>query len=135
MGEIFTKKPLSLRLQNHLSDANIRVGRRQKTKPMKMLTVKQAVELVNDGGNLDGVVLDAGSAAQVNVRDAMVLSRGGIVVPEQSIYYDDADIEYDQEIDDLVITSGIVQLPWEEKARRAQAYADAGQMVRNTPDA
>jgi len=95
---------------------------------MKMLTVKQAVELVNDGDNLDGVVLDAGSAAQVNVRDAMVLSRGGIVVPEQSIYYDDADIEYDEEIDDLVVTSGIVQLPWEEKDRRAQAYADAGQM-------
>ena len=33
---------------------------------------------------------------QVNVRDAMVLSRGGIVIPEERIYYDDADIAYDE---------------------------------------
>ncbi|MBK8492960.1 MAG: hypothetical protein IPL49_19255 [Saprospirales bacterium] len=75
---------------------------------MEVLTVKEAVERVNKGGNLKGVVLDEVTIKQVNVRDAMVLSRGGIVIPEQNVYYDDGEIEYDEDIDELVITSGIV---------------------------
>ncbi len=46
---------------------------------MEVLTVKEAVERVNSGGNLEGVILDENTIQQVNVRDAMVLSRGGIV--------------------------------------------------------
>ena len=89
---------------------------------MKVLTVKEAVERVNKGENLEGVVLDESTIQQVNVRDAMVLSRGGIVIPEQNIFYDDAEIEYDEDIDELVITSGVVNLAWEEKAKRAKEY-------------
>lgn len=43
---------------------------------MEVLTVKEAVERVNKGGNLKGVVLEESTLKQVNVRDAMVLSRG-----------------------------------------------------------
>lgn len=86
---------------------------------MKVLTVKEAVEWVNSGHTLEGVALEEGSRQQVNVRDAMVLSRGGIVIPEYNIYYDDADIEYDEDIDDLTVTSGVVQLSWEEKVKKA----------------
>ncbi|MCB0561950.1 MAG: hypothetical protein H6573_13015 [Lewinellaceae bacterium] len=89
---------------------------------MKVLTVKEAVERVNRGGNLEGVVLDESTTQQVNIRDAMVLSRGGIVIPEQNIYYKDEEIEYDEDIDELVITSGVVDLSWEEKARKAKEY-------------
>ncbi len=85
---------------------------------MKVLTVKEAVEWVNKGHNLEGVVLDESTIKQVNVRDAMVLARGGIVIPEQNIYYNDDEIEYDEDIDELVITGGIVKLTWEEKAKR-----------------
>ena len=91
---------------------------------MEVLTVKQAVNRVNMGDNLEGVVLDEVSIKQVNVRDAMVLSRGGIIIPEQNIYYNDEEIEYDEEIDELVITSGIVKLSWEEKAKRAEEYSN-----------
>jgi hypothetical protein len=87
---------------------------------MEVLTVKEAVERVNKGGNLKGVVLDESTIGQVNVRDAMVLSRGGIVIPEQNVYYNDEEIEYDEDIDELEITSGIVKLSWEEKAKRAE---------------
>jgi len=90
---------------------------------MKVLTVKEAVEWVNSGNTLEGVVLDENTIKQVNVRDAMVLARGGIVVPEQNIFYKDDEIEYDEDIDELVITSGIVELSWEEKARRAKEYS------------
>jgi hypothetical protein len=89
---------------------------------MEVLTVKEALERVNKGGNLKGVVLDESTIGQVNVRDAMVLSKGGIVIPEGNIYYDDDEIEYDEDIDDLVITSGIIKLSWEEKAKRAEEY-------------
>jgi len=89
---------------------------------MKVLTVKEAVERVNSGGSLEGVVLDESTIKQVNVRDAMVLSRGGIVIPEQNIYYKDEEIEYDEDIDELVITSGVVNLSWEEKAEKAKAF-------------
>lgn len=89
---------------------------------MKVLTVKEAVERVKQGGNLEGIVLDENTTKQVNVRDAMVLSRGGIVIPEQNIYYKDEDIEYDEDIDELVIANGMVNLSWEEKAKKAKEY-------------
>lgn len=89
---------------------------------MEILTVKEAVARVHSGQKLEGVILEENSMKQVNVRDAMVLSEGGIVVPEQNIYYNDEDIEYDEEIDELVITGEITGLSWEEKAKRAQAY-------------
>jgi hypothetical protein len=91
---------------------------------MKVLTVKEAVEMVNNGSNLEGVVLDESTIQQVNVRDAMVLARGGIVIPEQNTYYNDDDIEYDEDIDELVTTNGIINLSWEEKAMRAKEYEE-----------
>lgn len=93
---------------------------------MKILTVKEAVDLVNGGHKLEGVVLDENTTRQVNVRDALVLARGGIVIPEQNIYYNDEEIEYDEDIDELVVTSGVVNLSWEEKARRARQFGKEG---------
>ena len=98
---------------------------------MKVLTVKEAVERVNRGDNLEGVVLEERTIKQVNVRDAMILARGGIVLPEQNIYYNDVDIEFDEDIDELEITSGIVKLTWEEKAQRAQENSLAGNVEKD----
>lgn len=95
---------------------------------MKVLTVREAVEKLSVGGNLDGVTLDANSTKQVNVRDALVLARAGIVIPEQNIYYNDDEIEYDEDIDGLVI-NGIINLSWEEKAKRAEQYNKQAQKV------
>ncbi|MEM1215631.1 MAG: hypothetical protein AAGJ82_08105, partial [Bacteroidota bacterium] len=85
---------------------------------MKVLTVKEAVDRVSSGEDLKGVILEKGSMLQVNVRDAMILSRGGIVIPEENLYYDDNDIEYDEEIDELTIGKEITHLSWEEKSKR-----------------
>lgn len=89
---------------------------------MKVLTVKEAVKRVNEGGDLKDVVLDESTIMQVNVRDAMALARGGIVIPEQNIYYNDDEIEYDEDIDELVIAGEIVELSWDEKVKRAEAF-------------
>lgn len=96
---------------------------------MQTLTVKQAVAMINKGQSLQGVVLEENSVKQVNVRDAMVLAREGIVIPDQNIFYNDEDIEYDEDIDELVITGGVVNLSWEEKARRANEYREAGKEI------
>lgn len=93
-----------------------------KMREMKVLTIKEAVDRINNGGNLEGILLDKSTMQQVNVRDAMVLSRGGVVIPEQNIYYNDDDIEYDEDIDELTITSGILNLSWEEKIQKAEAF-------------
>lgn len=90
---------------------------------MKTLTVKEAVNRVSRGETLKNVVLDKESIAQVNVRDAMILSRGGIVIPEENLYYDDDDIEYDEEIDELIIGNEITHLSWEEKSRRVEKFS------------
>lgn len=89
---------------------------------MKTLTVKEAVDRVENGGDLKGIVLDKVSMSQVNVRDAMILSRGGIVVPEENLYYDDNDIAYDEEIDELIIGNEITHLSWKEKSKRFEEF-------------
>lgn len=78
---------------------------------------------MNQGGTLEGVVLEKSTIQQVNVRDALVLAQGGIVIPEENIFYNDAEIEYDEDIDGLTITGGVVTLSWEEKAKRSREYA------------
>jgi restriction endonuclease len=65
----------------------------KKISTMKILTVKEAVARVNKGERLEGVVLDESTTRQVNVRDALVLSMGGIVIPEQNIYYNDDEVD------------------------------------------
>lgn len=52
----------------------------------------------------------------------MILRKGGIVVPEENLYYDDTEIEYDEEIDELVLGKEITGLSWEEKSERFQAH-------------
>lgn len=88
---------------------------------MKILTVKQAVAHINEGGDLEGIILDQKSTQRVNIRDAIVLSSGGIVIPEQNIYYNDDEIAYDEDIDELKIHTETVELSWEEKAKRSAA--------------
>jgi len=59
----------------------------------------------------------------------MILSRGGIVVPEENLYYDDTEIEYDEEIDKIEIGREITGLSWEEKSERFQASESVGKKV------
>lgn len=96
---------------------------------MKTLTVKEAIDRVKSGQNLEGIHLDKESLKQVNVRDAMVLNRGGIVVPEENLYYDDDDIAYDEDIDELVIGEEITGLSWEDKINRFENHRSLNKSV------
>ena len=88
---------------------------------IKTSTVDEAIELVNNGSNLEGVIIDEESIKQVSTKKALILNEGGIVVPESSIYYDDNEIAYDEEIDELVLSDEITGMSWEEKAELFQA--------------
>ena len=81
---------------------------------MKVKT-SEAVKMANEGKSLKGIVLEDINDVQVNVRDAMSLSRQGIVVPEANMFYDDNDIEYDEEIDRLERIGELRKMTWEEK--------------------
>ena len=81
---------------------------------MKVKT-NEAIKMANDGKSLKGIVLEDINDVQVNVRDAMSLSREGIVVPEANMYYDDNDIVYDEDIDGLERIGELRKMSWEEK--------------------
>ena len=71
--------------------------------------------MANEGKSLKGIVLEDINDVQVNVRDAMSLSRQGIVVPEANMFYDDNDIAYDEEIDGLERIGELRKMSWAEK--------------------
>jgi len=81
---------------------------------MKVKT-SEAIKMANDGKSLKGIVLEDINDVQVNVRDAMSLSREGIVIPEANMYYDDNDIVYDEDIDGLERIGELRKMSWEEK--------------------
>ncbi|MEM9888736.1 MAG: hypothetical protein AAF849_22765 [Bacteroidota bacterium] len=82
---------------------------------MKKIKTKEAIEMADKGLSLKGIILEDIQDMQVNVRDALTLSRSGVVVPEANIYYDDADIAYDVDIDEVDWSEEYVDLSWEEK--------------------
>jgi|AntRauTorckE5430_2_1112549.scaffolds.fasta_scaffold13093_3 hypothetical protein len=81
---------------------------------MKVKT-SEAIAMANDGKSLKDIILEDINDVQVNIRDAMSLSRQGIVVPEANMFYDDSDIEYDEEIDGLERIGELRKMSWEEK--------------------
>lgn len=83
---------------------------------MKMkVKTSEAILMANEGKSLKNIVLEDINDVQVNARDAMSLSRQGIVVPEANVFYDDNDITYDEEIDGLHRLGELRKMTWAEK--------------------
>jgi len=81
------------------------------------MKTEEALAMIKNGESLKGVVLEDLDAVQVSARDALSLARSGIVVPEQNVFYDDADIAYDEEIDEVEWSNENLNLSWEEKTK------------------
>lgn len=81
------------------------------------MKIEQALTMVKNGESLKGAVLEDVDTVQVSVRDALSLARAGIVVPEQNVFYDDDEIAYDEEIDEVEWSTENLNLSWEEKAK------------------
>jgi len=85
-----------------------------KTKIMKV-SVEEAIAMAKKEQELRGVVITDLNDVQVKAMDALLLAEKGIVIPEQNIYYDDADIAYDKEFDEVEWSSEPVQMTFAEK--------------------
>ena len=86
------------------------------------MKVEEAIELAKSDKSLEGITIEDLKDTQVKVVDALVLAEKGIVIPEQNIYYDDADIAYDPDFDDVEWSDKPIQLTWEEKMELAKQF-------------
>ncbi len=79
------------------------------------INIKEAISLARSNQSLEGIVIENLKETQVSSVDALLLAENGILIPEQNIYYNDEDIEYDPEFDEVVWSKEPLQMSWEEK--------------------
>jgi len=89
-----------------------------KSKTMK-IGIDEAIAMANNGQSLQGVIIEGLNESQVKAMDALTLAKYGVVIPEQNIYYDDSEIAFDEDFDEVKWSSGPVQLSFEEKVELA----------------
>ena len=65
---------------------------------MHKLSVSEALRKVQAGESLNSCTIDF-DRIKIEALDVMQLSKAGISVPEEAIYYDDADIVYDEDFE------------------------------------
>jgi hypothetical protein len=62
------------------------------------ISVSEALRKLESGESVGDYLVDF-DRIKVEAMDVMKLSKGGIVVPESAIYYDDDDIAYDEDFE------------------------------------
>jgi len=62
------------------------------------ISVSEAISKIESGQSLEGYSINF-ERIKVEALDVMKLSKAGIFVPEDSVYYDDEDIEFDEEFE------------------------------------
>ena len=65
------------------------------------ITVEEAIALLRSGGDLSRRVITNLDVSKVKAIDALLLAESGLVVPDGNIVYDDNDIRYDPDFDDI----------------------------------
>lgn len=79
------------------------------------VTIEQVIAMARKNDSLQGVIIKDLQETQVRAVDALLLAENGIVLPEQNIYYNDADIAYDAEFDAVEWSTEPLRMTWEEK--------------------
>ncbi|MFZ4476156.1 MAG: hypothetical protein ACOYPR_13240 [Saprospiraceae bacterium] len=67
----------------------------------KELDVDSAINLLKSGGKLGEIIISDLATSKVQMMDALLLARNGYIVPEDNVVYDDAQIQYDPDFDDV----------------------------------
>ena len=96
------------------------------------MTIEQAIELAKNNESLEGIVLEDLKETQIKAVDALLLAEHGILIPEQNIYYNDEDIAYDPDFDEVTWSKEPIKLSWEEKmelAKQIKSKQDAVQEI------
>ena len=87
------------------------------------MRIDEVIMMAKKGHSLEGVVIEDLKNKQIKAMDALMLSRYGIVIPEENIYYDDSEIAYDEDFDDVTWSSEPIQLTFDEKVELANQSA------------
>ena len=82
--------------------------------------VEQAIEMARNNETLEGLVIEDLMDTQVRAVDALALAEHGIVLPEQNIYYNDDDIAYDPDFDEVEWSKEPLKMTWEEKIQMSE---------------
>jgi hypothetical protein len=67
----------------------------------KALKTEEVINLIKKGKSVDDIVLSDIRQKRVQFREAMLLADNGYVIPEENILYDDSDIMYDPDFDEV----------------------------------
>lgn len=65
------------------------------------ISVQEAIDILRSGKDLDKIILSDLGNTPVKVIDALLLAENGFVVPDGNIVYDDKDIQYDPDFDEV----------------------------------
>jgi hypothetical protein len=87
---------------------------------MMKVKVEQAIEMARNNETLEGLVIEDLMDTQVRAVDALALAEHGIVLPEQNIYYNDDDIAYDPDFDEVEWSKEPLKMTWEEKIQLSE---------------
>ncbi len=91
------------------------------------VNIEQAIAMARNNESLKGLVIENLRDTQVRAVDALALAEHGIVLPEQNIYYNDDDIAYDPDFDEVEWSKEPLKMTWEEKVQVAE------EMEENSP--
>lgn len=67
----------------------------------KPIKTTDALDLLHQGQRVEDVVLLDLETQKLGFRDALLLTENGFVVPAGNIVYQDSDIQYDPDFDDI----------------------------------
>lgn len=67
----------------------------------KKISVVKAIEILRSGGDLEANTISDLETSKVKAMDALMLAENGFVVPNGNIVYQDSDIQYDPDFDDV----------------------------------
>jgi len=65
------------------------------------INVEKAIDILRSGGNLGANTISDLETSKVKAMDALILAENGFVVPSGNIVYQDSDIQYDPDFDDV----------------------------------
>lgn len=83
------------------------------------LKVEQAIAIARNNESLEGLVIEDLKDTQVRAVGALALAEHGVLLPEQNIYYNDEDIAYDPDFDEVEWSKEPLKMTWEEKIQLA----------------
>jgi predicted RNA-binding protein YlqC (UPF0109 family) len=67
----------------------------------KEINVDAAIDLLKSGGNLEQITISDLATSKTRMMDALLLARNGYTVPDSNVIYDDNQIQYDPDFDEM----------------------------------